>query len=297
VIGSIGTFAFIWLFYTLYSFFPILQNAIVTTISLVLQLFAPLGLTYAMLNRRLLDIGFVLNRAAVYAGVSVVVVGIFVLVEWAFSEWFSSATHVENLAASAFLALVLGLSIRAIHRRVELVLDSLFFRKRHEDEEAIRRFAREAPYITDSTILIERTIGVLEQRADASYVTIAVDDGAGSYGQVGENDAAIVSLRASHRALDLRDVKTRVSGEFAYPMVARGRLVGVIAIGPKVSGESYAPDESDAIGSLAHNVGGALDVLSSRNDTANGAILDAIRDLQGSVNVIAQRLRIIEERS
>lgn len=54
--------------------------------SLVLQIISPAVLTYAQLNRRLLDIGFALNRAAVFTGVSLVVDGIFVLAEGAFSR-------------------------------------------------------------------------------------------------------------------------------------------------------------------------------------------------------------------
>ncbi len=41
-------------------------------------------------------------------------------------------------------------------------------------------------------------------------------------------------------------------------MIARGRLVGALVLGPKRSGESYAPDESHAMMHLAHSVGGAL---------------------------------------
>jgi len=296
VVGSIGIFSLIWLLFVLSTFFPVLQNSIFVTLSLVLQLLSPLGLTYAMLNRRLLDIGFVINRAVVYAGVSFVVVGVFVLVEWGFGEWFSSATHVENLTVSAVLALVLGLSVRAIHHRVNLLLDSLLFRKRHENEKALHRFAREAPYITDPSILITRTAAILEERADASFAVIEADDGAGSYGEVDENDEAIVSLRTSHRVLDLQDVNTRLPGEFAYPMIARGRLVGVLVLGSKRSGESYAPDESEAIEALAQSVGGALDALLVKNESVKGPILEAIRSVQASVNVIAERLRVIEER-
>jgi GAF domain-containing protein len=243
-----------------------------------------------------LDIGFVINRAVVYAGVSFVVVGVFVLVEWGFGVWFSSATHAENLTVSAVLALVLGLSVRAIHHRVNLLLDSLLFRKRHENEKALHRFAREAPYITDPSILITRTAAILEERADASFAVIEADDGAGSYGEVDENDEAIVSLRTSNRVLDLQDVNTRLPGEFAYPMIARGRLVGVLVLGSKRSGESYAPDESEAIEALAQSVGGALDVLLVKNEYVKGPILEAIRSVQASVNVIAERLRVIEER-
>ena len=105
---------------------------------------APLGMTYSLLNRRVLDIGFALNRVAIFSGVSIVVVGAFMLFEWALGSWLQGQSHTTSIAVGAAVALLLGFSIRFVHDRVELVLDRIFFRKRHEDEEAIRRFAREA---------------------------------------------------------------------------------------------------------------------------------------------------------
>jgi hypothetical protein len=60
---------------------------------------APIGLTYALLSRRLLDIGFAINRAAVFSAVSIVVVGIFMLGEWVLGTWLSKASHMTNLEA------------------------------------------------------------------------------------------------------------------------------------------------------------------------------------------------------
>lgn len=229
----------------------------------VASLLAPLGMTYALFNRRLLDIGFALNRAAIFSGVSLVLVGIFILVEWLLSDWLQRASHSANLAVAAALALLLGLSIRFVQTRVEHVVDNVFFRKRRQDEEAIIALAREAPYITESSMLLARTRSVLSEHADASSVAILLDDDAGSYGGVDENDPALVALRARHTVLDLHTLKSAIAGEFAYPMVARGRLIGALVLGVKRSGESYAPDESRAIEQLAHSVAGALDVLST----------------------------------
>ena len=52
-----------------------------------------------------------------------------------------------RLGAMAFtlfagLALALGLSMRFLHHRVDSFVDSVFFRKRHDNERALRRFAR-----------------------------------------------------------------------------------------------------------------------------------------------------------
>lgn len=244
---------------------------------------APLGLTYALLSRRLLDITFVVNRAAVFTVVSIVIVGAFVLVEWAVQEWARAAGPAANIAVSAALALALGLSVRFIHVRVEHVLDNVLFRKRHEDQRAIRAFAREAAYITDEATLLERTRAVLEAHADASFVTIALDDGAGHYGIAGENDPAIVALRTWHEVLDLHAAASALRGEFAYPMVARGRLVGALVLGPKRSGEAYAPDESESIAQLALGVGAALDVLSAKKEDSLAALVEAVRALPDAI--------------
>ncbi len=223
---------------------------------------APLGLTYSLLNRRILDVGFAVNRAMVFSAVSIVIVGVFVLFEWVLGDWFSSTSHTANLAISAAVALSLGLSVRIIHARVDRALDAVFFRKRHEDEQALRAFAREAAYISDGPTLLARTSEILQQRAGASTVTFVLEQDA--FAPAGENDRAIVALRAWHKVVDLHDLKTALHGEFAFPMVSRGRLVGALVIGSKASGESYAPDESEAITSIAHGVGGALDILQTR---------------------------------
>ena len=222
---------------------------------------APLGMTYALLNRRVLDIGFALNRVVIFSGVSILVVGAFMLFEWALGSWLQETSHTTSLIVGAVVALLLGFSIRFVHARVEHVLDRVFFRKRHEDEEAIRRFAREAAFVTDPAVLIGRTVQALERHADASFARLALSNGNGKYADVSENDPAIVSLRTWHRKLDLHDIATQFEGEFAYPMVSRGRLIGALLLGPKRSQESYAPDESSAIEDLAHHVGGVLDVL------------------------------------
>ncbi len=276
--------------YRIWGFLPFFRYDAVDTTSLVLQLLAPLGMTYAMLNRRLLDIGFVLNRAAVYAVVSVVVVGMFILAEWAFSEWFAAATHTENLLLNAALVLVLGLSVRTIHQRVDALLDHVFFRKRHEDEMALRQFGREAPYITDTSTLLERAKSLIEERADATFATFALADGHGHYGSIDENDPAIVSMRTSQKAVDLQLQHSALQGEYAYPLVARGRMLGALAIGAKRSGESFAPDEREALEALVYGVANALDTLTQQKSNGESAVLAGIYDIRTALSGITKRL-------
>jgi K+-sensing histidine kinase KdpD len=237
----------------------------------VLQFIMPVGLTYAVLSRRIIDTGYVINRTAVFAGISIVVLGVFVLVEWALGAWVGNISRTTSIIVNVIVALALGLSIRPIHRRVEKVIDQLFFRRRHEDEAALRTFADEATFITDSNVLLDRTIEQVKKYGDLDRVAILVQNGAGTYERargdgvqvVSENDPAILAMRASHKPADLQRYDTVVDGDRAFPMLSKGRMLGVLVCGSKSTKEPYAPDEADALAAVAHGVGFALDSLST----------------------------------
>jgi hypothetical protein len=260
----------------------------------------PIGLTYAALGRRLLDVGFVVNRAVIFGIVSLIVVGSFILVEWAASEWLARTNHAAPMAASMILALGLGLSMRFIHRHVDRLVDEVFFRKRHEDEAALRRFAREAAYITDRATLVHRAIAEVKERANAMTVQLLVSDGSGQYISadgiddglsLGENDKALVALRTWHKPVDLEGLDTALQGEYAYPMLSRGHLVGVLVCGPKTDGDSYAPDESNALSELAHGVGTALDLLGDTGRDNSTVVLERLAELSNRMDEMYASLR------
>jgi hypothetical protein len=258
-----------------------------TDVANVMLFVAPLGLTYSLFARRLLDIGFALNRATIIGGVSLLVFAAFSLIEWALGGWLSTLNRTTNLAVSALLALALGLSLRPIHGRVERVVDLVLFQKRYEDERALRGFAHEAAYFTDADALVLETQRAIERHADISRVTLALDDGAGRIGATPENDPAIVALRAWRKPVDLHAIESELHGEFAYPMIARGRLVSALVVGPKHNDESLAPDESEAIARIAHSVGNALDLLASKEDRNRDELLAAIQSLGAGIQELA----------
>jgi hypothetical protein len=261
------------------------DSIVVGVVSTMVLLTAPVALTYAALSRRLIDVGFFLNRAAVFTIVSAIVIGAFILAEWAASSWLASTTHTTSAVIGMIVALGLGISLRYIHRYVERFVDRVFFRKRHEDESALRRFAHEASYISDRSTLLDRAVQTVKEHTTAEEAAILVRDGAATFAlasdgegaEVSENDPGIVALRAWNKPIDLHAFPdSQLRGEFAFPMIARGDLLGALICGPKREGDAYAPDESEALLALAHGVGTALGTLSSQG---NG-VLESIRDTQ-----------------
>lgn len=264
----------------------------------------PLGLAYVILKHRLFDISFVINRAVVYALVSVVVVGAFIMFEWLLS-------HVveDNSRTSVVLqlggALALGLSIRYVHARVDRYVDDLFFRDRHMAEHAMRRFAHEAGLITDADVLVQRTVEVAQRHArldaaafyvrrDGTY--IALRSTFADVASFDENDEAILEMRAWHEPVHLHDLhSSKLPGDNVFPMLVRGTLTGFLLCGAKLSHEALAPDERDALRVLARDAGIALDSLRVARIEAELALLNADDELPPALRVRLSSLLALED--
>lgn len=247
--------------------------------------FVPAGLTYAALARRLFDIGFVLNRAAVFTGVSAIVVGAFVLLEWALGQWFEGLSHASSLAINGGLALIIGISFRVIHGYVDRAVDTVFFRKRHENETALRRFAREAAFFTNETALLQRTLATILAHSDASSARIAFAN------ELDDNDPAVIAMKAWQEPVDLSARASSIEGELAFPMLAHGSLVGAIVCGAKKTGENFPPDERETLQTLAHGVGLALAGM-ARSVPEDGAL----SRMERRIGLLTQSIDTLVER-
>jgi hypothetical protein len=229
----------------------------------------PIGLSYVILRHRVLDIGFVINRAAVYTAVSLIIVGAFIVFEWLLTH-VVEAGGTASTALQLGAALALGLSARFIHTHVDRYIDDLFFRDRHLAEAAIRRFAHEALLITDADDLAAKTVDVAQEKARLSAVAYYIRQD-GRYvpihstfqyaPDVSENDYAVLDMRTWHQRIELLDRRSQVPGEIAFPMIVRGNLAGFLACGAKTTHEALAPDESDALALLARDAGISFDSL------------------------------------
>ncbi|HKU67216.1 MAG TPA: GAF domain-containing protein [Candidatus Baltobacteraceae bacterium] len=250
-------------------------NFIVDLATLPFVAATPFGLAYVILRHRVIDVGFVLNRAVVYTAVSVIVVGVFVMVETLLAKYVESTSHVTSTAVQLAVALALGFSIRYVHARVDRFVDNVLFRERHLAEAAIRTFAHDASYITDLDVLLTRCVQIVEHHAKTLGSGVWLADDAGIYTAragtfaiapaVDENDPALVSMRARHVNVHVRDCGSALPGVRAFPMIVRGELLGILVCGQKLDDDTYAPDEEDALASLAAAVGYAADGIEVRD--------------------------------
>lgn len=232
----------------------------------------PLGCAYAILRYRLLDVGFVVNRATVFAITSILVLAALALVDYGLQSLLGSWLRETGIVVQLGLALVIGISTRPLHGRIDTLVDDLFFRSRNEAVRALRHFARDVAFIDRADVAIERTVETIGGAArldaalylvgDRAYECVATSERGNFATGVDPNDVAVVRLLATREHVDLHGLHGAVAGDFAFPMFARNRLLGFLTVAGKVDGAAaYAPDELAAIGEVARATGLALDLL------------------------------------
>ena len=236
----------------------------------ILSLALPLSVAYAVLRYRVIDIGFALNRTAAYGITSVVLIGLFAALEWAAERFITSRNHVESALIDLGIALIVVFSFRFVHVRVDRAVDNLLFRKRHEDEAALRRFEENAHFYTEGSSLLRDALEVIKKRCEVRRVAVYLRSANGfepamsSFDggvPIDTNDAALVDVRAHRAVLDLTELHTRVPGIRLYPMLVAADLAGFLTIGEREGFEEMPADIDRALRALVISLAHSLHAL------------------------------------
>ncbi len=251
----------------------------------LLLIIAIVGLyTYAVLRQRLVEVRVVLNRALVFALLMGLIVGFFALMENLIER--SALGERAGLALEIGVPLALGVLFHQLHRRVEALVDKVFFQHEHNAREALREFVHDAGFVESPHVLIERAVEAFARHSGGQGAALYDAHGGGFMRQgvdpaaslfplrLDQDDRALVRLRATLAPLDLHGTTSALGSEgLALPLSLRGHLFGVLVCGPRPAGR-YAQAEIERLAQTAHEVGASLFALRAQ---ANETELEAMR--------------------
>jgi len=255
----------------------------------------PIGCAYAILRHHIIDVNFVLNRTLVYTILTTFAVGIFIVVENFLNA--IAANRGVGLAVELTLALSLGLSFKALHRKTENAIERTLLRRKHEAALSLQRLSEEAAYTESAGALLDRVTTEIPRATGARFSAVyerteggyRLAAGGDSLPQtVDIDDLAFVRLRKDLSQVDLTDVRSALGSDgFAFAFAVRGQLFGALVCGRRTDGESYAPDEISLLRNVAHEVGAELHAIRTRQ---HAELLDAL--VSGRIDLQTVKARL-----
>lgn len=263
-----------------------------------------IGLVYAVLRYRVFNFDFAISRALVFSVVSVLMLCTFGVIEWIYATVMHGGAHggaKNSLLVDAALALTVYLLLHKIHGKLERGVERVLFDKWHVNERTLRSYVRQAAHITTVGALLESLATALDRftghagcaiylRRDCGEYALAVDTLDGAAATVDGNDHGVVALRSEMMPLFVEKMHSALGGELVLPMCHRGILDGFALVGSKRRGESYRPDEVEALGFAAHQIG--LDLHALRLD----ALRRELRELEHKASRQDDELRLMAGR-
>ena len=251
------------------------------------------ALLYAMTQYRVVNVRFALSRALVYGLTTGLIVGIFAFVEWASGRMFEGT----NVAAYAglFAAILIGFAANSLHRRVDHLVDSTFFRRQYLAADRLRHVAASLLHTdAEPTIvkfLVQEPARVLDLASSALFLAAGDDASLTRTGSLGWSeshlrsieriDEIIPQLRAGTAPLVLEDLHWHSSDLpdgvaaplVAIPLKARGDLFGVVFYGAHTDGSALNSEERELLALLALNAASAYDHIEATRARAEIADL------------------------
>ncbi len=246
---------------------------------------ALVGFLYAILRHRVVDFTVVLNHALVYAATTSLVLGLFALFESLIER--TALGHGASLLLELAVPLGLGVSLSAVHRRIDSAVERFVFRRQYREEVALRGFARECAFVTQSENLLDLTVDQIRFHVGTPWVALYehTPDGYARVRQRGSrdlpalvdtDDLTLVKLRTHDTEVDLHDTPSQLGRDgYAFPLRVRGSLLGVLLVGPR-PGEHYAAEERELLGHVAHEVGAAMFALRAQATEARAQASEAM---------------------
>ena len=290
----------------------------------------PLSVAYAVVRHRVMDVTFVISRTVVYTILTATIVCSFALIHFLVGKWLE---HTQiAFVLELVVAVAYGVSLNALHGRLERYVDRVLFRRRHLAESRLTRVANALPHaesadFVDDMLAIEvaaafalASCAGFRTTAGGTLVrTRAVGWLDGHLATLERDDRLVVELTAALEPLALSDVAwphADVPDQlgaplYAVPICVRHRVVAIALYGGHRTGEALDPDETRVLRRLANGAGAAYDHIATaalrerleeveRENAglraAQGAIADATLALREEIATLDRALATVRQR-
>ncbi|HXW62886.1 MAG TPA: SpoIIE family protein phosphatase [Candidatus Acidoferrales bacterium] len=258
------------------------------TILVVVTFLFPLSFAYAVVRHRVLEIPVLLKRSARYVLVQrgyIVLLFVGAATAIAFfartvSRFFPADTNI-GMGLSAVFGIVMVWASAPLVKRGTQRIDRAFFRSAYDARVILQDLAERARTVTDRhelAILLEKYIsGALHPKALACYLEAAEGILVAECGQVptelhtlGSALPLLSELERRGKAWEVPPLESEAGREFAVvaplapeclvPILGRSsRLVGMLALGQRLSEEPYSGEDKRLLDSVASQAGIALE--------------------------------------
>lgn len=244
--------------------------------------------TYAILKHQLLDIKVVIRKSVIYFIPTLIVGMVYYLIILMVLQVLHAKTTGQLFSTSLVISIIAALILQPFRDSLQNWIDRIFFREQYNAVRMIQRVSEAASSVIDLGQLSEMIIGeitktlhiqraglFLRQNGRKIFIvfyqtgmklpprtTIAADHPLIAWLSTHEHviNQQEIDTNPKFRSIwgQEREVIDAINADVYIPLIAKGELLGFIALGPKRSEQIYSSEEKQILLTLSHQVAVAV---------------------------------------
>jgi two-component system NtrC family sensor kinase len=275
-------------------------------------------LAFGVLKYDLLDIGDVIRKGTIYFILTGILTVLYILIIYLFNTLFMGSRYDRSLFLPFILVVLIVLLFNPLREKVQASIDKLFFRGKYDYQKVLKEISGELASLLKfeqiKNLLLESISSALQV---ARIYLLVYDDERGCFRkyigrderfyEAGEDvldqqhplvsflekirkplSKSLIEREASH--LDKRNqifiLFDKMDASLVVPMISKTRLIGMMALGQKKSGELFVHEDMELLMTVANQSATALE-----NAKAYEEIEKLNRDLERKVEERTADLR------
>ena len=193
-------------------------------------LLLPVAVGVSVIRYRLWDTGLLVNRALVYGALTAMVAGVFLVGMVGLGSLLATTVGGGRGAAGVITGVSLVLVFQPVRRRVQTAVDRRFYREKYDSDRAVDLFTREVTDLVRPVSIAAALGAILRQTVQPTA----------SWVELRDPPVTSSSIEVVDRVATVMDGSWPDGAELMVPLVAQGRPVGAVFLGPRRSGRPYA---------------------------------------------------------
>jgi signal transduction histidine kinase len=237
--------------------------------SMLLIVFIPIGMGYAVVKQKLMDIDVIIRRSIIYGLIAIVMavilsVGIFAMVAFHDSLWIA-----QQIALALLLGGIATTLFGPTKEKVEIFVDKFFYKDRYDYRQIIQSLSTSLNLLKDPTeisrLIVGTTVHTLNLAGGCLFIkpqhaSLEISATQGIFTDtIKQNQlSALVSQRS--QMIEFPNSASAVCSDltFLIPLAAAEREVGVLCISQKTSRQDFSSDDMYLLQGMASVAATAL---------------------------------------
>jgi signal transduction histidine kinase len=230
--------------------------------SILFVVFIPLGMGYAVVTQKLMDIDIVIRRSIIYGLITVVMAAILSV-----AIFFTITFHeLLGIPGEVIISLALGgiavVLFGPTRKGIEILVDKFFYKDRYDYRQIIQSLSTSLNLLKDVTDISRLIVGTVVQTLNLAggCLFFKVQPGffqvSAAQGTFAETDkqkqlATLISQRS--RGIEFPNSASAVCSDLAFliPLKTGEKEVGILCLSQKISRQDFSPDDVYLLQGLA----------------------------------------------